>query len=298
MVSVIIPVYNKAPHLNRSIDSVLNQTFSDFELILIDDASTDESLGVLKSYSDSRIKILERESPGAGGYAARNLGVKEANHEWVSFLDADDEWELDYLESVVTVLKKFRHVEVISTNWDSRYNDRDVPNDYFNIFTELYLEFGLNDFFRQNYFIWTSAVTIRKTLLLDVGSFPECRCKRGGDVDTWIRCLEKSQQNIWINKKLAHYYKETVNRVTDNSSNPVIGICSIESIDKIRRKSNDRKLMRSIDFFLAKVIYNKMISDYRRGEKYYFRDLNHIQQKTVRLKILFKYLLRVVLIEK
>src|SRR5690606_7754713 len=98
MFSVIIPVHNKAPHLNRSINSVLNQTFLEFELILINDASTDGSMKILESYSDPRIRLLERSTPGPGGYAARNLGIQTAKFKWISFLDADDAWEIDYLE--------------------------------------------------------------------------------------------------------------------------------------------------------------------------------------------------------
>src|SRR5690606_27262077 len=116
------------------------------------------------------------------------------------------------------------------------------------------------NFFEENYFIWTSALTVRKSIIMEAGLFPEDRCKRGGDVDTWIRCLDISgNDNIWINKKLAHYYKETVNRVTDNSSNPVTDICAVASIESLRLKIKDKELLRSIDKFLAKIIYHKMI---------------------------------------
>jgi len=90
--SIVIPVHNKAPYLGRSIGSVINQNFTDFELILIDDASADRSLVEMQKFADPRIRILHRDAPGAGGYAARNLGVMEAKAEWVAFLDADDEW--------------------------------------------------------------------------------------------------------------------------------------------------------------------------------------------------------------
>lgn len=79
--SVVIPVYNKKPHVQRSIISVLNQSFSDFELIIIDDAPTDGSLDEIKKFPDPRIRLLHRDKPGPGGYAARNLGVKVAQGE-------------------------------------------------------------------------------------------------------------------------------------------------------------------------------------------------------------------------
>jgi len=76
--SVIVPVYNKGPHIHRSIKSVLNQTFEDYELLLINDASTDNSLEEMQKFTDPRIRILHRDQPGPGGYAARNLGTQEA----------------------------------------------------------------------------------------------------------------------------------------------------------------------------------------------------------------------------
>src|SRR5699024_12061080 len=116
MFSVIIPVHNKLPHLDRSIYSVLNQTYSNFELLLIDDASTDGSSEKIAEYEDSRIRRFRRDSPGPGGYAARNLGIKEAKYEWIAFLDADDEWKNEYLDELAKVLVKDRDVELISSS--------------------------------------------------------------------------------------------------------------------------------------------------------------------------------------
>ena len=91
-VSVVIPLYNKGPHIARSINSVRSQTFQDFELIIVNDASTDNSLGEVARFKDPRINLYHREKPGPGDYAARNLGIEKAKAEWIAFLDADDEW--------------------------------------------------------------------------------------------------------------------------------------------------------------------------------------------------------------
>lgn len=296
--SVIIPVHNKAPHLERSIYSVLNQSYPKFELIVIDDASSDNSLTIIESFTDSRIRIAKRTQPGPGGYAARNLGVEMANSEWISFLDADDEWEYDYLENVSKLLLNSDKCDIVATNWDHVYGKEVVGNLYFKKFTEEIVSFDLTDFFKNNYFMWTSAVTIRRTLLLKVGGFPEKRCKRGGDVDTWIRCLDESKTNLWINKTLAHYHRDTVNRVTDNKSNPVSHICSLSSIQEIRAKTKNKALLVAIDDFLAKVVYNKLISDYRRGVVDDLIEVQSIQSKIKRLSLLLKYYIRITFFEK
>src|SRR5699024_5819196 len=116
MFSVIIPVHNKLPHLDRSIYSVLNQTYKNFELLLIDDASTDGSSEKIAEYDDSRIRRFRRNTPGPGGYAARNLGIQEAKYEWIAFLDADDEWKKEHLEEQAKIIIKDREVELISSN--------------------------------------------------------------------------------------------------------------------------------------------------------------------------------------
>ncbi len=97
-ISIIIPVYNSQKYLNQCLDSIINQTFNDFEVICIDDQSTDSSLDILQNYAkiDPRIKIIRQENAGAG--AARNAGLKIAKGDYILFLDSDDFFELNMLE--------------------------------------------------------------------------------------------------------------------------------------------------------------------------------------------------------
>jgi glycosyltransferase involved in cell wall biosynthesis len=104
-ISVIMTVYNGEKFLREAIDSVLNQTFQDFELIIIDDGSTDSTLKIINSYSDSRIRLIENIQNRGQSYS-RNLGIKESKGEYVAIMDADDimypsrlEKQLDFLQS-------------------------------------------------------------------------------------------------------------------------------------------------------------------------------------------------------
>jgi len=92
MFSVVIPLYNKERSVKNTIESVLNQTFQDFEVIVVNDGSTDNSLEVVKSFNDERIRIINQKNSGVS--SARNRGIKEAKYEWIAFLDADDLWEI------------------------------------------------------------------------------------------------------------------------------------------------------------------------------------------------------------
>ena len=95
MISIIIPLYNKEANIKKTLKSVLAQDYSDFELIIVNDGSTDKSVEVINSsFNDSRIQIINQENKGAS--AARNRGVEASKFNYISFIDADDEWETDY----------------------------------------------------------------------------------------------------------------------------------------------------------------------------------------------------------
>ena len=100
LVSIIMPSYNTAHLIKESIDSVLNQTYTNFELIIIDDCSTDNTDEVVAEYKDERIVYLKNEGH-SGAAVSRNLGLKEAKGKWVAFLDSDDLWEKDKLSKQI-----------------------------------------------------------------------------------------------------------------------------------------------------------------------------------------------------
>lgn len=97
-VSVVIPTYNRAELLSRAIDSVLAQTYDDFELVVVDDGSTDDTEAVVTGYDDDRVRYLAHET-NEGANPARNTGIEAAEGEYVAFLDSDDEWQPRKLEA-------------------------------------------------------------------------------------------------------------------------------------------------------------------------------------------------------
>lgn len=104
-VSVIIPLFNKAPYIQRALDSVTAQTCAHFELIVVDDGSTDEGARIVEACNDPRIRLVKQENAGPG--AARNRGIADARGEFIAFLDADDEWSSYYLEESTRLLDEY-----------------------------------------------------------------------------------------------------------------------------------------------------------------------------------------------
>src|SRR5262245_20392517 len=98
--AVVIPLYNKRPHIARALESVFAQTEAPAEIFVVDDASTDGGLDEVVRHRDPRLTILRRPEPGPGGYAARNIAVLRPQSDWIAFLDADDAWAPDHLANV------------------------------------------------------------------------------------------------------------------------------------------------------------------------------------------------------
>jgi len=114
-ISVIIPLYNKQAYIKRAIDSVLNQTFDNLELIIVNDGSTDASMEIVKSINDTRIRMISQPNQGPG--SARNAGISAANSEILAFLDADDEWLPDYLAAGFSIFSSNIDIAAVTQNY-------------------------------------------------------------------------------------------------------------------------------------------------------------------------------------
>lgn len=191
MISVIIPLYNKASTIKKAIDSVLCQTVQDFEIIVVNDGSTDDGVEKVRNIKDPRITIIEQDNQGVS--SARNRGVMESKCEWVAFLDADDKWKPTYLETVLELMQTYPDCSVYATAYQ-RYNANGILSD-------IRINGIANDKVQilDNYFeiatksdppIHTSSVIIRKESLLAIGGFPN-GVHQGEDLLTWARLASK-----------------------------------------------------------------------------------------------------------
>lgn len=253
--SVIVPVYNKLPHLERSISSVLKQSYDKFELILVDDASTDGSSEKLLEFTDPRIKLLKRNTPGPGGYAARNMGLQHAIGDWICFLDADDKWEENVLETLYNMIRKDDSVDVLCWGWMNVKKELMYKDKYTAKYQKEQIKnFTLTDFFKQPQPMWTGSISMKKELLKKAGGFPEQGFKRGGDMDTWIRCLWHSKKNLRLTKPMTYYYLDSVNMVT-SSIEKDISFSFSDFVTQILLNSEDKKLVEAIRSFQNRRIY-------------------------------------------
>lgn len=180
LITVIIPTYNRAHLIGRAIQSVLNQTYKDFEIIVVDDGSSDNTKQAVKSFNDKRIKYLRLKENSGSSAAPGNTAIKIASGKYVAFLDSDDEWLPESLEKK---LKCFEgNIGVVYSGFIRRNDEKKmeytiIPTKRGNIY---------RDELRKDYVSSTSAVMVRRECFDKVGLFDETLPARQ-DYDMWLR---------------------------------------------------------------------------------------------------------------
>jgi glycosyltransferase involved in cell wall biosynthesis len=210
VVSVVIPLYNKERHIARATRSVLNQTCPDFDLIVVDDGSTDGGAKVVEALDDPRIRLVGQ--PNAGVSAARNRGVAEAHTDLVAFLDADDEWYPDYLETVVSLRSKYPDCAAWGTSYEHMTPQGPRrPSSGSIVFRDGSTGGGILDYFAGRRGFCMSSVCFLRSVLMSVGRFAE-GLARGEDIDVFVRIALRFDIALFPQPK-AIYHLEAANRV-------------------------------------------------------------------------------------
>lgn len=184
-ISVVIPLYNKAAHIAEAIESVLNQTVSPREIIVVDDGSTDEGSSIVKRFSGKGIRLIVKNNEGVS--SARNRGLQEAVGKYVAFLDADDFWLPIHLEKLSDLVGRWPHASIVST---SHYIQRDgqlflarssLPSGWTGEVDDFFKTFanGLS-------LVNSSTACVNRQMLIERGGFP-VGVTRGEDVVAWAR---------------------------------------------------------------------------------------------------------------
>lgn len=187
LISVIIPLFNKENSVERAIDSVLGQTVSEIEVVVINDGSTDDSLNVVSRFLDSRIVLIEQINAGVA--AARNSGIEKATSDLIAFLDADDEWEPDYIESILSLAAQYPQCAVYATSYILRDgNDTALPHISFPAVRGIIYDYFLMAR-KGSPPLWTSAVTVRKKAILSIGAFTK-GVRTGEDLLCWAKLAQ------------------------------------------------------------------------------------------------------------
>lgn len=200
-------MYNKAPYIQRAIDSVLKQEFKEYEIIVVNDGSTDGGGGLVEKTYREQVKFFNQ--PNSGVSVARNFGIQQAQFPWIAFLDGDDYWHPQYLHLMAKAISENPEVGIIGAHYDSHRLSEDPQLRYF----------LFKDYFKQairNTYFFTSATAVKKLFFEKKAGF-DPKLKLGEDIDVWLRASLFFGDGIYIQNTLVYYGNEDSQRATQQN---------------------------------------------------------------------------------
>ena len=250
LISIIIPTYNHSQYLERCLKSIENQTIKNFEIIIIDNHSTDNTQSVVKKFVHLPIKYLLIHNKGI--YAkSRNLGIKNSSGSLIAFLDSDDWWKANKLFECIKIIKKgydmvYHNLEV--------YQNNNLTNQ--TLKGRILKQPKFKDLIIKGNQICNSSVVIKKTILEKIKLINEDeKMKAAEDYNTWIKVNLNNSRVFFLNQNLGFYQYHD-----EGGSRKNMAYCTLNAISEFRNKltAHEYKLARSrIIYMYAKYLYNK-----------------------------------------
>lgn len=248
MFSVVIPLYNKELSIQNTIKSVLQQSFQEFEIVVVNDGSTDASVARVEEIDDSRIRVVHQKNQGVS--AARNKGVAEAKFSWIAFLDGDDLWKTNHLQEVNEMIQLYPQEKVFATSFE--YSDNRPmfrhPRDSKIVKVDDYFKDALKESM-----MWTSVVVVAKEAFNQAGKFDVC-LSHGEDLDLWER-LTHANSLIKSSEITAIYRVDAENRNRDSfdvNKSRAYNYCFTRSKSSSEKRYYRKKITNELRAFLKR----------------------------------------------
>ncbi len=240
--SIIIPLFNKENYIENTLKSVLNQTHTNYEIIIINDGSNDESESKVLKFKDSRIRLYSQKNQGVS--VARNLGIEKSRYDYIAFLDADDLWMENHLETLNTLIYDFPNAGIYASRYQLIFNKGKTSIPKFNGISDDFYGIVHNYFdVSLNYAVATaSSIAVPKYVFEKIGNF-KSKISSGQDVDMWIRIALKYP--IAISSKITasylHYVKKSLSKtpVLEKKLNDFLDYKSAEKANPSLKKYLD-----------------------------------------------------------
>ena len=278
--SIVIPLYNKEKDIKETISCVLSQTHTDFEIIIINDGSTDTSEEIVKGFNDHRICLYSKKNQGVS--IARNFGVDKANSEYIVFLDADDFWYPNHLENLFSLITKFPNHSWFATAYEKKHNNNLISHMVSPIL-KLSKDWKgeIENYFKNSLIdclAWTSAVCMKKDFFISLNGFDQTITMGAGeDTDLWLRAALKSPL-VFSNTISARHNLDGSNRISNTNTLKR----NFMNLDKYKKES-------TYNFYLEKyldlnrysfAIQHKLADDVESFNKYREKiNLNNLNKK-------------------
>ena len=216
MFSIVIPLYNKSQTIIRCLNSILSQTYTDFEVLIINDGSTDESIEIIKrNFDDERLYIINKSNGGVS--SARNLGISCAKYDHVAFIDADDTWEKKYLEIMFSIIEKFPNAALYGCRQKFVYPTGKTSFSYYPNSKSVFI-FDHEEYFqyaKEDIMFHASAIIVNKQILTSLDIAFDENLVKGEDLDFYFRIAFKHKMLLY-NDLLTNYYVDAPNSAMKN----------------------------------------------------------------------------------
>lgn len=210
MFTVVIPLYNKEEYIVETVESVLAQDFKNFELIIVNDGSTDKGLERVKSISDYRIKVINQKNSGVG--AARNKGMSNANYNWIALLDGDDIWGPNHLSELKKIIDSFPSSGLVSTQHLRFSHEKELCSKSHIQKPEVRSINYFAEAAKTPSIICSSAACINKQVFNEIGGFSDK--KLGEDLEYWVKIA--LDYPTAISEKVTSYYRKNTGGAIDS----------------------------------------------------------------------------------
>lgn len=253
MFSVIIPLYNKELTISNTIQSVLDQTFQNFEIVIVNDGSTDNSVKEVEKFDDKRIRLIHQENQGVS--AARNRGIEEANYEWIAFLDGDDIKHPESLMEMANQIEKYENINIFSTGYSiinpnskDRYKNKFLPSEGDTDIIDYIDCIGAGE-----PPINSSNSAIRKSLLIHSSGFIKGQ-KNYEDHELWLR-IYKENDIVFINKNLLEIKRDLPSTARSNIITAQDLKRYLQTIISTKNRLSGKKLIQFKKFYYLYCLY-------------------------------------------
>lgn len=261
-ITVIIPLYNKAGEIARTIESVLTQSCPPRQIIVVDDGSTDSSSQIVEQFNTPLIRLIKQQNQGVS--QARNHAIEEAQTEWVALLDGDDRWQPNYLKTICSLIERYPDAAAYSTAFliDSG-NENLTP-------ANCPTQEGYIDFFRESlsrYVLIPSSTTLRRETILRLGGFPR-GMRMGEDQYLWTlvarnakvcfspqreviysRAAQNRSASIWQPEQCEHSLEELYLPEESNLSNEYVARVALGKALLVSSRGGTAEAARTIKTF-------------------------------------------------
>lgn len=297
--SVIVPLYNKERFIENTLKSVINQTYKDFEVIIVNDGSTDSSVARLEKYKDDRLKLIDQKNKGAS--AARNKGISLATSNLIVFLDADDIWMPNHLEELKKLHEDFPNCGLYCNRYKTKISPKKLLDTSFSNSIDDNFRGIIPDFFEAsliNRIAFTSALMIPKSILDVYGVFDET-ISSGQDLDLWIRIA--ANHPVAISNKITSIYRFEIPQTLSKTSILQKKIIDFNKFSAL--ESSNKSLKRFLDIYRLEYAVQYRTAGDKEKSNYFLREINsniplkskillRLPPRVLRMLLKFKHFLK------